>query len=110
MGAEFENDEEFGLYEAECAGCDLFTRVNDVGLCSDCAGKLERDLIRQRDWECSILAYGVPVEKREELRQHVIKKHGAGLELIAPVNASKGKGNEAGLRGNKKNGKGKKKR
>jgi hypothetical protein len=87
MDAEIEDDDECGFYEAECAGCDLFTRVDDVGLCSDCVGKLERDLIRQRDWEYSGLVYGVPAEKREELRHHVIKAHGAALELIAPASA-----------------------
>jgi hypothetical protein len=25
--------------------------LNDFGLCEGCAGKLERDLIRQRDWD-----------------------------------------------------------
>jgi len=39
----------FGFSEGECHGCDLFTRLNDLGLCEECAGKLERDLIRQRD-------------------------------------------------------------
>ena len=33
MDTEFEDDGEFGLYEAECAGYDSFTRVDDVGLC-----------------------------------------------------------------------------
>ena len=74
----------FGFYEAECQGCDLFTRLNDLGLCEECAGKLERDLIRQRDWDYSALAYGCPESKREELRKEIIAQHGEKLELIAP--------------------------
>jgi hypothetical protein len=31
-----------------------------------------RDLIRQRDWDYSALAYGVPPEKREALRNEII--------------------------------------
>ncbi len=98
MDTEFEDDGEFGFYEAECAGCSSFTRVNDVGLCSDCAGKLERDLIRERDWGHSCLAYGVPADKREQLRQHIVNEHGAALELISPRAATKGQKPNAGSR------------
>ena len=83
MDIEFD-DEKFGLFEPECASCDDFTRVDDVGLCSDCAGKLERDFLRERDWAYSAMAFGVPPEKREELRKLIIKEHGEALELIAP--------------------------
>jgi hypothetical protein len=41
-------DYDFGLWAAECQGCDAYTRVNDLGLCEDCDAKLDRDLIRQR--------------------------------------------------------------
>jgi hypothetical protein len=74
----------FGFYEGECQGCDLFTRLNGFGLCEECAGKLERDLIRQRDWDYSALAFGVPAEKREALRNEIIGRYGARVELIAP--------------------------
>ncbi len=84
MDIEFDDDDEYGFYEAECAGCDAFTRVDDLGLCSDCAGKLERDFIRERDWDYSATAFGVPSEKREELRQQIIKDYGEKLELKAP--------------------------
>lgn len=84
MNIEIDDDDKFGFYEAECAGCDAFTRVDDIGLCFDCAGKLERDFIRERDWDYSARAFGVPPEKREELRRHIIKEHGEALELIAP--------------------------
>ncbi len=73
----------FGFYEGECQGCDIFTRVDDVGLCEKCAAKLDRDLVRQRDWKYSRLAYGVPSGKKEELRRKVIQKYGEDLELIA---------------------------
>ncbi len=74
----------FGLYEGECQGCDLFTRLDDLGLCEDCVGKLERDLIRKRDWDYSALAYGCPESKREALRKERIARYGEKLELIAP--------------------------
>ena len=81
----------FGFYEAECQGCDLFTRLNDLGLCEECAGKLERDLIRQRDWDYSALAYGCPESKREELRKEIIARHGERLELITPNREPQGR-------------------
>ena len=74
---------EFGLWEGKCYGCDIYTRVNDLQLCEDCDAKLDRDLIRQRDWAYSASAFGVPPENLEELRNAVIEKHGAQLELIA---------------------------
>jgi hypothetical protein len=35
--------------EGQCQGWDRYLSVNDLGLCDDCAGKLDRDLIRQGD-------------------------------------------------------------
>ena len=100
------DDDEFGFYEAECAGCDVFTRVDDVGLCSNCAGKLERDFIRERDWDYSAMAFGVPSEKREELRKQIIKEHGEALELIAPSGkkrqTTKGAGSVSGHKQNRR--------
>ncbi len=83
---DFEDDElnGFGFYEGECQGCDLFIRLNDLGLCEECAGKLDRDLIRQRDWDYSALAFGCPESKQEELRKEIITRYGEKLELIAP--------------------------
>ena len=72
----------FGLWKAECCGCDAYTCVNDLGLCEDCDAKLDRDFIRQRDWNYSASAFGVPPEKLEELRAFVIKEYGEKLELI----------------------------
>lgn len=81
-----EDDElnDFGFYEGECQGCDILTSLNDHGLCEECAGKVDRDLIRQRDWDYSALAFGCPVSKREELRKEIIARHGEKLDLIAP--------------------------
>ncbi len=85
------DDNEFGFYEGECRGCDIFMRVDDVGLCEECAAKLDRDLVRQRDWKYSMVAYGVPLEKREELRRKVIQQYGEDLELIAGVEVKRPK-------------------
>lgn len=84
-------DESFGLYDGECQVCGLFGRVDDLSLCEECAGKLERDLIRQRDWDYSINAYGVPASKLEELRSLVVAQYGEELELIAPKEEKKKK-------------------
>ena len=71
-------------FEGQCQGCDCWREVDDIGLCSVCAAKLDRDMIRQRAWDYSVTAFGWPVEKREELRQSVLQKYGERLELIAP--------------------------
>ncbi len=78
-----------GNYDGECVGCDLWAPVNDLGLCDDCNAKLERDLIRQRDWGHSATAFAVPAEKFEELRQ-IIAEYGEKLELIAPEKQKRG--------------------
>ena len=59
--------------------------MDDLGLCDGCREKFERDLIRQRQWEYSAWAFGVPPEKREELRQQIVGRYGERLELIAPL-------------------------
>ena len=51
----------------------MFLPVNDLGLCEDCTGKLERDMIRKRDWTYSLLAFGCPKDKLEDLRSEIIK-------------------------------------
>ena len=89
---DFDDDEDiFPQHEAECTGCDIWGPVDDMGLCDDCAGKLERDLIRKRDWDYSALAFGCPIEKLEDLRNQVIKAHGKKLELIAEEKPTKKK-------------------
>ena len=77
-------DDSFDSIEGECQGCDQFLPVNDLGLCDECPAKLDRDLLRQRDWDYSTGAFGVDCVKREELRRQVVAQYGEGLELIAP--------------------------
>jgi hypothetical protein len=71
-------------HEGECQGCDILGIVNDLGLCEECNAKLDRDLIRQRDWEYSMTAAVTPNEQREELRQRIIARYGSAYELISP--------------------------
>jgi hypothetical protein len=80
--------------------------LNDSGLCEGCAGKLERDLIRQRDWDYSALAYGVPAEKREALRNEIIGLYGGKLELISR-NEEPDRKRKKKRRGKRKKGRGK---
>jgi hypothetical protein len=58
--------------------------VNDLGLYDDCAAKLDRDLIRERSWDYSVMANGVVPEDREKLRRQVVAQFGESLELMAP--------------------------
>ena len=74
---------DLGFYEGECQGCDTFQSLNDLGLCEECAGKLERDLIRESDWDYTISGYGLDSAECEEIRKKVIKEYGEKLELIA---------------------------
>jgi hypothetical protein len=70
--------------ESQCQGCDRYLSVNDLGLCDECACKLDRDLIRQRDWDYAVSAFGLDAAGREELHRQVIGQYGEKLELIAP--------------------------
>ena len=69
----------------ECASCDMFRPLDDQDLCLSCADMLERDLIRQRDWEYSATAFLLSDEAREKLRRKVVAEYGEGLELIDPA-------------------------
>jgi hypothetical protein len=77
------NGEILDSYEGLCQGCGCFGQIDDVGLCGECAGKLERDLIRQRDWDYAVSAYDMSSQQREELRGRVIGQFGESLELIS---------------------------
>jgi len=98
--SEFEEDleESFGLWEGQCQACDAWGPVDDLMLCETCATRLERDLIRQRDWEYSATAFGLSPEAREELRRQVVAQFGEALELIAPRrrNDESGRGAKTG--------------
>lgn len=80
-------DDEFGLWDGVCQACDAYSRVDDTSLCEDCSGKLEckleRDLIRKRDWAYSALAYGCPKSRLEERRNEIVRRYGNRLELLA---------------------------
>ncbi len=77
------------LIDTICVGCDIPLPVNDLGLCDECFMKLERDLIRSRDWAYSATAFAVAPEHYEALRERVIQKYGADYELIAPPESAK---------------------
>lgn len=74
-----------------CMGCDLPFRVNDLGLCDNCFAKLERDLIRSRDWDYSVTAFGVAPDQLEALRERVIRDFGTAYELIESPKKPKNK-------------------
>ena len=95
-------DEFWGGYDGQCYACDNYGPIDDMSLCNECAQKLERDLIRQRHWDYSASAFGVPNELREKLRIDIIKKYGKELELIAPSKKKKKKRNKSKRRNNKK--------
>ena len=97
-----EENDEYGTWEGECQICGLMGRVGDLSLCRDCAGKLERDMIRERSWAHSATAYGVPVERREELRQKVVAQYGNAYELIEPGKETKKKNSSRKRKRNKR--------
>jgi hypothetical protein len=76
------NDETWGMYDGACVACDGYGRVNDLGLCQIYADKLERDLIRERDWDYAASAFLLSDADREKLRQQIVREHGLALELI----------------------------
>jgi hypothetical protein len=82
-------DDRFGLWDGQCQGCDIYGRVDDLGLCEECASKLERDLIRERSWDHSASAYGLTPAAREALREEVVRHHGPDFELIVGSNRSR---------------------
>jgi hypothetical protein len=79
------------LIDTFCVGCDLPLPVNDLGLCDTCFAKLERDLIRTRDWDYSVTAFGVASDQQEALRERVIRDYGAQYELIKSPKKRKNK-------------------
>ena len=84
-----DEDDFWGNDEGKCQACDEYGPVDDLSLCDECAGNLDRDLIRQHDWEYSASSLGLSNELREQLRNEVIKRFGKELELIAPSKKKK---------------------
>jgi len=65
------------LIDMFCVACDLSLPTNDLGLCDTCFAKLERDLIRSRDWDYSVTAFWIAtdqLEATEELYTDLIQK------------------------------------
>jgi hypothetical protein len=72
----------FGLWEGQCQACEMWGMVNDLMLCEECDAKIQRDLIRARDWDYVAAAFGLDDKGRERLRAEVIRRYGAQNELI----------------------------
>jgi hypothetical protein len=77
------DDYSFGLWEYQCQACDMWGPVNDLMLCEECDAKIQRDLIRARDWDYVAAAFGLDDEGRKRLRAAVIRQYGPKNELIA---------------------------
>lgn len=82
-------DDEWEGYHGKCQACDRYGPVDDLSLCQDCRTKIERDLVRMRDWDYSAWAFGLSDEGKEELYRQVIAEHGQALELLAPRERSR---------------------
>jgi hypothetical protein len=79
-----QGDDLFEGWEGQCQACDAYGPVDDLMLCPSCTAMFERDLIRQREWDYSASAFGLPAEAREALRRQVIAEYGEALEMIDP--------------------------
>ena len=86
-----EDEELFGMWDGQCQACKMWGRVNDLGLCEECDGKIQRDLIRARDWDYVAAAFGLDDEGRERLRAEVVRQYGAKNELIIDQKSRKRK-------------------
>lgn len=60
-----------------------------MGLCTECAAKLDRDMLHERAWDYSATAFIWDPKDYEMLRQQVIAEYGAAYELISPVSTGK---------------------
>ena len=67
-----------------CQGCDVQTTLNALGFCNTCSDKLDRDLMRLRNWEHTTLGADLEVGERENQRRDIISQYGKELELILP--------------------------
>ncbi len=90
-----EDDSTDELIDTFCVACDLPLPVNDLGLCDNCFAKLERDLIRSRDWAYSVIAFSVAPDQLEALRERVIRDYGATYELIESPKKPKNKSSKS---------------
>jgi hypothetical protein len=90
------------IIDTICAGCEIFAHVNDLGLCADCNAKLDRDMIRARDWDYSSTAFFTPDDQRETLREQIIREYGSKNELIADEKPRKRKNKRSHSRNTKR--------
>jgi hypothetical protein len=68
-----------------CIGCDQVVSQRDtLGRCPACAATLDRDMMRDRDWERSWTAWQIPADQRDALRAQVVARYGARYGLRAP--------------------------
>ncbi len=80
---DLEDDGPWSDAEGKCQACDAWGPVDDMSMCEACAGKFERDVIRNRDWDFSALAFGRPENELENLRNEIVREFGEKNELIA---------------------------
>jgi len=78
------SEDTWGVWDGKCQACDAYGPVDDLSLCETCGMKVERDFIRQRAWDFSAMAFGLPEEAREALRRQIIADYGEPLEIISP--------------------------
>jgi len=76
------DEDNFDCWEYQCQACDKLGPVNDLLLGEECDAKLQRDLIRGRNWDYVAAAFGLDDEGRERLRAEVIHQYGPRNELI----------------------------
>ena len=77
------DEETFDLWEGQCQACERWGPVNDLMLCEECDAKIQRDLIRARNWDYVAAAFGLDDEARKRLRVEVIRQYGPQNELMA---------------------------
>lgn len=75
--------DEGGNLSGLCVACDCYGSLDESGLCEGCHAKLQRDMVRERAWDYSLLTWAQPPERREEIRAKVIAQYGKRMELLA---------------------------
>ena len=90
------------IIDTICVSCEIFAHVNDLGLCADCNAKLDRDMIRAREWDYSPTAWLMPDDQREAIREQVIREYGAKNELLVDEKPRKPKNKRSNSRSTKR--------
>lgn len=68
--------------EDYCLACTHLAPLPDLQLCASCLARWHRDLIRQRRWRCSELAWDLTTDEREALRSRIIARFGEEFEIF----------------------------